>query len=181
MRAITFGLSAALLAAGCGKETAKPAADPASGGRQPPGSAATDPAVATFLLASAPAGKVREVKDVRDNGKDGEEVVIAGRVQDFVEDRAMFDLVDNSLKPCNEKPGDECKTPWDYCCDLDVLPKMKVVVKLADDKGQVVKAPLKGPLHLLDRVLVTGKVAKSAEGNVAILAAGVFNKGGGVK
>jgi hypothetical protein len=173
--------TAALLAIGCNTETGKPKADGGADKAAADGGADTA-ALERFLLKAEPTGKVREVKDVRDHAADGEEVLVAGRVQDFVGDRAMFVLIDNSLKPCNEKEGDGCKTPWDYCCDPpDVQKAHKFAVKLTDAAGAVIKTPLKGTLHHLDKVVVRGKVAKTADGNVTLAAAGILNKGGGLK
>lgn len=178
---IAFLMMPAALAIGCNTEAAKPKADGAAD------KAAADAgpdtaALERFLLKAEPAGKVREVKDVRDNAADGEEVLVAGRVQDFVGDRAMFVLIDASLTPCNEKDGDTCRTPWDYCCDPpEVRKSHKFAVKLADATGAVIKTPLKGTLHHLDKVVVRGRIAKTADGNVTLAAAGIFNKGGGLK
>jgi hypothetical protein len=186
MRIAILTAAAALLAAGCNNESGKPKGDAGKPPRadKPSGTASASgdaTALDRFLLKAEPTGEVRQVKEVRDNAKDGEEVLVAGRVQDFVEDRAMFVLIDNSLTPCNEKPGDACKTPWDYCCDPPDVQKIhKFAVKLADPSGAVIKTPLAGTLHRLDKVVVRGKVSKTPDGSVSVVAAGIYNRGGGV-
>ena len=40
--------------------------------------------------------------------------------------------------PCNECAGDNCPTPWDYCCDTDQLPTAKALIKFVDAAGQLV-------------------------------------------
>ena len=43
-------------------------------------------------------------------------------------------VVDNALKPCNEQDDDACETPWDYCCDTDLLPEHKAMWNLEEGK-----------------------------------------------
>src|SRR5262245_40379084 len=69
-----------------------------------------------YLASSEPAG-AKDVIDVRKDAKDGDNVVVVGRiggdVDPWIQGSAAFSIVDRSLKPCNEREGDSCKTPWD--------------------------------------------------------------------
>lgn len=71
-----------------------------------------------FLLTSEPADAVDVIK-VREEAKDGDDVVILGRIggseNPWVEGRAAFSIVDPSLKSCKECGSDDCPKPWDYC------------------------------------------------------------------
>ena len=75
-----------------------------------------------FFTSQVPA-EARNVSDVKKAGalKKGDKVVLRGVIggskEPFVQNRAVFTLVGNGLKPCNANPEDTCATPWDYCCD----------------------------------------------------------------
>src|SRR5437762_13832163 len=90
-------LATTLLLGGCEK-SANPGGTSASTAR------AALPA--DFFLSREPA-EVRDVADVRSNAKAGEPVVVRGRIggaDPFGKDRAIFKMVDRSLKTCAEKP-----------------------------------------------------------------------------
>src|SRR5262245_35599836 len=101
----TIALSLALLS-GCSQSN-------------PPDAKVTAADGAKYLLAEEPAG-ARPVQELRQAAKDGDEVVIVGRIggskEPWIEGRAGFLIVDPSFTPCNEKAGEDCPTPWDYCC-----------------------------------------------------------------
>ena len=115
---------------------------------------------------------------VRQESKDGEDVVIVGRIggsrKPFT-GRAAFTIVDDSIKPCNEIGDDACPTPWDYCCVSDVS-QSKLIVKVVDEQGQTVPTDAKQLLGVkeLDTVVVRGKAKRDAAGNVTILATGLY-------
>src|SRR4051794_39087610 len=85
---------------------------PSGGGKRE-----VDPAVASraraLVLAAEPAG-AKGVIEVRKSAKDGDEVVVVGRVggsvRPFTEGRSSFLIMDPSLPPT-----ETCSTPWDYC------------------------------------------------------------------
>src|SRR5689334_8455931 len=95
----------------------------------------------TYLLEKAPQRAV-EVGAVRKDAKDGQDVVVIGRVggrkSPWVKNAAAFSIVDRSMKACNERPGDTCPTPWDFCCEAD-LPKYTVLVMVQDADGKLIK------------------------------------------
>src|SRR5438067_1509941 len=144
---------AAALAAGC-SQPAPPAADaPAAEG-------------AKYLLAAEPAG-AKPVKEVRGAARDGDEVVVVGRIggsaKPWIEGRAGFLIVDPSFTPCSEKDGDSCPTPWDYCCDpKEELVKGMATVKVVDDRGETVPVDARRLLGVkeLDTVVVRGRAKR---------------------
>src|SRR6059058_3468217 len=106
-------LAAAVLAAGCcGNCT--PSSAPAKDSA--PSETTTEPAGLpsaagqAFLLPGEPNG-ARGVIDVRKQAKDGDSVVVAGRVggssKPFTEGRASFLIADETLKPT-----EGCDSPW---------------------------------------------------------------------
>jgi hypothetical protein len=159
-------LTVGLLASGCGRS-------PTATG----GSAQSDEAAAgtAYRLQTEPAG-AKDVRAARSSVKDGDEVVVVGRVggekTPWVEGLAAFMIVDNSLKPC----VDGCAEPWDYCCDTDLLPASKAMVKIVDDQGQIVQSDSRKLLGIkeLQTVVARGKVQKDEAGNLTVMASGIF-------
>ncbi len=132
-----------------------------------------------FLLASEPAG-AKSVIDARKSGKNDEEIVVYGRIggsqNPWVEQRAAFSIVDNTLKACSDIEGDDCKTPWDYCCQTDLLPTATALVKFVDASGKMVAIDARELLDVkeLQTVVIRGKAERSPEGNLTVLANGIF-------
>jgi hypothetical protein len=148
--------------AGCDDKKGQQAASPAN---QP-----ADPLPASLIASTQPAS-AKDVVDAR-KANDGDEVVVRGRiggsVKPFTEGRAVFQLVDLSLKTCNQaSPMDDCKTPWDYCCDdkADVFAK-SVTVQVLGAGGQPLRASLEGVggLKPMGEVTAKGTVKKSPDG-----------------
>lgn len=159
---------AAGLLAGCGSKAPAPTAAPA--GPAPEG--------AQFVLPAAPEN-AQGVLAVRQTAAGGEEVVVVGRIggstQPFVEGMAAFSLVDNSLRACSDIPGDQCPTPWDFCCEAD-LPKARTLVKFVDESGQIIPTDARTLLGVseLQTVYVRGQAHRDADGNLTVLARGVY-------
>lgn len=156
-----------LVAAGCGRVSESPTAGSSGGAATAGGS--------SYRLPSEPAG-AKDVKVARSSAKDDEEVVVVGRIggdaNPWIDDVAAFTIIDLALKPCEE----DCATPWDYCCDLDELPKSKAMVKVVDGNGGVVPTESRQLLGVkeLQTVVVQGKAKRDEAGNLTILASGVF-------
>lgn len=128
-----------------------------------------------FILASEPKGG-KDVIQVRQAAKEGEEIVIVGRIggseSPWVNGRAAFSIVDPSLKACSDIPGDACKTPWDYCCETDKLPKSTALVQFVDESGSPVKSDARELLNVkeLQTVVISGKAKRDPEGNLTVQA-----------
>lgn len=143
---------------------------PACGETQP--EEASTPAIAeSYWSASAPSGAL-DVTAAREAAKDGSELTVIGLVQDYRDGQAQFFIADRALIPCNERPGDACETPWDYCCeDKKRLKAGLLTVELRDGK-KLVKKSLAG-FHGFDRLkeaVVRGTAEVDSSGNVVLIA-----------
>ena len=133
-----------------------------------------------FLAAAEPTD-AKDVLAVREEVADGDEVTVVGRiggdVNPWIDGRAAFSIVDNSLKACSDIPGDLCETPWDYCCEADLANGM-ALIKVVDDQGETVKTDARELLGVkeLSTVVVQGKAQRDDSGNLTILAQKLYVK-----
>jgi hypothetical protein len=118
---------------------------------------------------------VRSVAEAKGSVKAGDQVALRGRVggtsQPFIDGRAAFTIVDNSLKACSDIPGDMCRQPWDYCCETsDSLARHTATISVVSADGKPLRTSLRGlgGIEELSDVVVVGKVAQ-AEGNVLLV------------
>lgn len=136
---------------------------------------------AAYRLSSEPAD-AKGVKEIREAAQSDDEVTLVGRIggdtSPWVDGQAAFLIVDPALKPCNEKDDDACEAPWDYCCDTDLLPSHRAMVKIVDKDGKTVATDARKLLGVkeLQTVVVHGKAQRDDAGNLTILADGVFVK-----
>lgn len=125
----------------------------------------------SYWAASAPADAV-DVMAARTSAKDGAEMTVIGLVQDYRAGQAQFIVADRTLIPCNERPGDSCATPWDYCCeDKKRLRSGLLTVELREGK-KLLKSSLAG-FHGFDRLkeaVVRGRAEVDGSGNVLLVA-----------
>lgn len=154
-------LSLLLVLSACSSETA-------------PAPASKGGALEPFLAASPEASSV-PVLAARASAKPGEELVLKGRVKDFVGGLAAFTLIDPSLLACSDEGDpmeDSCKTPWDYCC----IPGKEVAAACATvefrDGSGLLKESLEGfhGLAHLDTVIVRGTAELDPTGNLTLVA-----------
>ncbi|MEO2012354.1 MAG: hypothetical protein VB878_09535 [Pirellulaceae bacterium] len=133
-----------------------------------------------YLLNEEPEGAGAVIM-LRESAKDGDEILIVGRIggksNPWIKGMAAFTIVDPSLTPCNELPGDDCPEPWDYCCATDVALAM-VLVKVVDANGQVVETDARELLDLeeLNTVIAKGTAQRDDDGNMTILASHLYVK-----
>lgn len=164
---VTALLAVLTLNSGCGPSSTPAAKDGASAEG------------AAYLLTSEPSG-AKGVKETRTAAKDSDEVTLVGRIggeeKPWVEGQAAFLIVDTSLKPCNERPGDDCPIPWDYCCDAGELPTSKAMIKIVDAGGKTVATDARKLLGVkeLQTVVVHGKAKRDDAGNLTVLADKIF-------
>jgi hypothetical protein len=162
---------AAVLVSGCGRPAAPSVVVTGGGGE----GLIVGP---QYLLPEEPTG-AKSVIDVRKGAKDGEEVVVVGKVggekRPFVKDRAAFTVVDLSLKSCDEIPGDNCPTPWDYCCAPN-LAEARLLVKFLDEQGKTLPTDARQLVGLkeLQTVVVRGKARRDDAGNLTVVATGLY-------
>lgn len=170
--AVRAGVLLGLFAIGCGSSEVPVTPTPTT----------ATPAVAKDLLLTAEPQDAKGVIETRENAKDGDDVVIEGRIggdhNPWVEGRAAFLIVDRSLVPCNERAGDNCPTPWDYCCDSATLPKSKATIKVVDDEGKTIPTDARQLLGIkeLQTVVVKGRAKRDDEGNLTVLASALYVK-----
>lgn len=132
-----------------------------------------------YLLNEEPS-EVATVIEAREKSVDGEDIALVGRIggsiNPWIEGRAAFSIVDPTLKACSDIPGDECKIPWDYCCETQKLPTSMAFVKFVDDDGRPLKTDARKLLSLkeLQTVVVRGKAQRDDAGNLTVLASGLF-------
>ena len=164
VRPLSFlALAAAAVVAGCSPPSAptdrppttSPVAEPDAAGKQ-------------YLLDREPAGAKGAI-DVRKAAKDGDEVVVVGKIggQDdpWYARQAGFTIVDPSIPSCLDT-GDNCKTPWDYCCTpKEDLTRGMVAVKLVDARGQVVAGDARKLLGLRELNTVVAKGTYRQDGD----------------
>ena len=135
--------------------------------------------VSALLLNEEPAD-AQEVIAARSDAQQGDSLVVVGRIggskNPWVEGRAAFSLVDNSLLACSDREGDDCPYPWDYCCETDKLPTSKVFVKFVDEDGQLLGAGARELFNVkeLQTVVIRGTAQCDDAGNLTVLASGMF-------
>ncbi|HEY4261947.1 MAG TPA: hypothetical protein VGM98_17380 [Schlesneria sp.] len=134
--------------------------------------------VKSDILLSEQPSDAKPVADAREAAADGAAVTILGRIggaeNPWVEGRAAFTIVDPKLEPC--KPGEGCRTPWDYCCSTDQLPANRALVKVVDSSGDTVELDARKLLGVkeLQTVVVKGTAKRDEAGNLTVLASGVY-------
>ena len=175
---IILAAAAALLASCKEKEAAKAESAPAT-------SSAAPTAELSKILAAAPSGEATAIHVVRTSVKPGDEITISGKIMGtespFVSGRAAFVLGDTeTLTPCNEQPGDECKTPWDVCCETsEEIKAGTATIQIVGADGRVLKENLEGTggLAKLAKVTVTGKVAEGSTADALVVNATAIKAG----
>ncbi len=131
------------------------------------------PDVVARMLSSDPGAAVSVVNAKQDGPQD--RVTVHGRIFLTVKDMAVFSIMDTSLPYCGEvNKEDNCKTPWDYCCDKDKIAANALLVELRNADGKPLATPALPDLRLLDEVKVTGQLTKDEHGNFTLNAEGVF-------
>ena len=140
--------------------------------------------LSSLVLKEEPA-KPTEIFGLRKSAKPGDQVTFSGDVLGsmdvFMDGRAVMILGDpKKLTACSLRPGDECETPWDVCCDdPDVINASIVTVQAVDETGKPLKEGFKGVggMKELSSLVITGEVAKgSTESNMLVNATGIFVK-----
>ena len=134
------------------------------------------------LVLHSPPADAKDVLTVRRTARDGDDVVIrgvvAGRKDPLAANRAIFTLLDPSIKTCEKMPEENCPTPWDACCSpSDEIASHSATVQVVDQSGKPLKAGLTGVAGLapLKQVTVVGRLHTSPDGNAASIdATGIY-------
>lgn len=177
IRTVLFLAGAPLLLAGCGDATNQP--EPGAS----PGAEASPASDASWVLASMP-GDAKGVSELKSSASEGETVVLRGRIggnkTPMNAASPVFTLVDSGIPTCADNPEDNCRTPWDYCCEpREVLTANSATVQLVDASGQPLAVDATGTLSPMDEVVVVGTVAPRPNSDVLIVkATGVYRVDG---
>lgn len=176
MRSLTTRLGASLVATATFTLVAcdKPATPPTPAATT---TTATVSLPAGLFVADAPAGAVGVIA-ARATAKAGDHVVLLGRIggsrSPFVSNRAIFTIIDPSLKSCVEMGDDDhCPRPWDYCCeDRKSLTNGMASIEIADTAGKPLAIGLEseGTLKPLMLVVVEGTLQASEGGTLLVRA-----------
>jgi hypothetical protein len=158
---------------------------PAAEARQTPPAPATPSIPATVFVKDAPkdAKDLRETKAAAQKGEiaKGASVTIRGRIggraAPFVKGRAIFFLADARLVACNEKPGDTCKVPWDFCCETpESLKANTATIQIVGTDGKPLKVAAEGAggMKPLSKVTIVGTISDvSKEGTFVVNATAI--------
>jgi len=99
---------------------------------------------------------------------------LAEEKKPFTQSKAMFILGDDSLKTCDEIPGDSCPTPWDVCCeDPRKISSSTLSVQILDENGSLLSGTLQGVAGIEPgkRVKVQGTVSANSYTKAMVLEA----------
>lgn len=148
-----------------------------TGCAQSPTATAIPSADATqFQLTTEPAG-ASEVLDVKDNAKDGQPIVVVGRLggglKPWVDGRAAFLIVDTRILPSCEEEG-VCKSDCPDCAKEMIA--ASTMVKFMGQDGKVMPIDARTLLGVKEEetVVVQGVANRDKTGNVSISAQGIF-------
>jgi hypothetical protein len=132
-----------------------------------------------FILKELPLD-AKDVIAIRKQTKNDDDIVVVGRIggseNPWIKDRSAFTIVDRSLKACNERVGDTCPVPWDFCCELTKLKKAKAFIKFVGADGKLLRKGARALFQVeeLQTVFVRGKAIRDKEGNLTVIASGMY-------
>jgi hypothetical protein len=131
-----------------------------------------------LIATTQPAGDVQDVAAAKKSARDGNKVIVRGKVagsaDPLADNRAMLTLLDASVKTCDTVPGDACKTPWDACCEpADTIAANSATVQVNSAQGKPVKATLEGAggIKPLQQLIVAGTAKKPAGSDALVIEA----------
>ena len=167
-------LVVAAVIAGCNndEESAAPAAATAAA------TAASSAALPANLVVTEAPANAQDLAAVRNDAKDGDAVVIRGKIggreEPIAKNRAIMTVLDPSITTCDTMPGDACKTPWDACCEpSEKIAANSATVQVVDAQGKPLAARLESVAGLkpLSTVTVSGIARRPAGSDVLIIEA----------
>ena len=143
---------------------------------EPKTEVAPQAALPAGLIVSAAPQDAKDVKALRQSAKQGDAVVlrgkIAGRKDPLAEGRAVMNVLDLSVATCENMPGDGCPTPWDACCE----PKTDVAagsatVQVNGTDGKPLKLSLNGAGGIAPgkQIVVAGTVSSASDAPILVV------------
>jgi hypothetical protein len=155
-------LAALILLVGCGRGTST---TPASEVELP----------AELILSEPPAVAV-DVKTALASAREGDDIVVRGRVggrgDPLVAGRAVMTILDLSVATCDANSDDNCRTPWDACCeDPATVRQSTAVVQVVGPDGQPLRAGLRnfGGIRPMAQVIVQGTARRGPDGKTLLI------------
>ena len=136
---------------------------------------------ANLLVTEQPTGAMGVI-EARTAAKTGDRVAVIGRIggsrAPFVSSRAIFTIVDQSMKSCLETDEEEhCPRPWDYCCeDKKELAKSIASIEISDANGKPLALALEseGTFKPLMLIAVEGTLQSTEGGSFVVRAEHVY-------
>lgn len=138
----------------------------------------------SWMLTHAPTG-ARTVGAIKLSAVEGDTVVMLGRIggrkDPITPGAAVFIVIDPAVPSCDQIPGDNCPTPWDYCCETrESVNANTATIQLVDETGNPIAADLTAlGFRPLDEVVILGTIGPRPSGQVlTVRATGVYRVGG---
>ena len=136
---------------------------------------------ANLLVTKQPVGAIGVI-EARTAAKTGDRVAVIGRIggsrAPFVSSRAIFTIVDQSMKSCLETDEEEhCPRPWDYCCEeKKELAKSMASIEINDANGKPLALALEseGTFKPLMLIAVEGTLQSTEGGSFVVRAEHVY-------
>lgn len=177
----TASLTLTIAIAGCEKPAIESTKAPTDQTTAAGGASGAVALPASLFLAAAP-DAAQDIKAAKASVQRGDKVVIRGRIggsaEPFVENRAVFTLMDKALPACSDNPDDACESPWDYCCESrDDIVAHAATIQIVDTSGMPLKTNMKNAhgLKPLTEVIVVGTVSQRDDaGTFVINASGLY-------
>lgn len=120
--------------------------------------------------------KVAMLREVKASSQVGDEIVfearVGGRMKPFVDGMAIFLTADPRLISCDQRPGDHCAYPYDYCCeDGDALKAGTATVQIVNAEGTPypVTAQGQGGIDVLKTLVIEGTVREKDANGVFVV------------
>jgi hypothetical protein len=110
---------------------------------------AAEPLPASLIATTQPTGPTQDVAAAKKSAKEGENVVVRGRIgaqkEPLAANRAIMTIADVSLPTCDKTPMKACKTPWDSCCEpQEELTAKSATVRVMGQDGRPLRSTLDG-------------------------------------
>jgi len=136
------------------------------------------------LFVSEPIADARGVAEIKNDEAAKGDVVITGRVggraEPFVDGAALFILIDSKLKSCDQIHGDQCKKPWDYCCEApESLLANTATIRVTGADGKPLQLDIKDEhgLSPLAMVTIAGTISTNKDQQLVIDAKRIYVAG----
>lgn len=132
-----------------------------------------------FKLTEEPDGALGVIA-AKESAEDGTQLILVGRIggsaKPWIDGRAAFMLVDASMSVVAEGEGSEEDELCTGDCCATELANCTTLVKVVDEKGQLVAVDSRELLGVKesDMVVIEGTAKKDDSGNFVMLAKGVF-------